>query len=139
MGACNEQPKTMSLGETKDLVLIFTKSSDGTRLNLDSDLAAGDDAIQLQIKKNEGDADPAFVALNLATGITKRTQTGDDEGVADAVIPSTGTLPANANWPAAPDNVGTFRYDVKIVLVSGAVKFAVDPSDLIVKAVVNGA
>jgi hypothetical protein len=129
----------MSLGETKELILIFTKKSDGTRLNLDSDLAAGDDAIQLQVKKNEGDPDPAFIALNLATGITKRAQVDDDIGVADAVIPSTGTLPANANWPVAPANVGTFRYDVKIVLVSGAVKYAVDPSDLIVKAVVNGA
>jgi len=135
----NEQPKSMSLGETKDLILIFTKSSDGTRLNLDADLDAAATAIELQVKVSEGDADPALISLAIGTGITKRTQTGDDIGVADAVIPSTATLPANANWPAAPANVGTFRYDVKIVLVSGAVKYAVDPSDLIVKAVVNGA
>jgi hypothetical protein len=133
----NEQPKSMHLGETKELVLIFTKSSDGARLNLDSELDAGADAIELQVKVLEGDADPALIALAIGTGITKRTQTGDDLGVADAAIPSSATL--GGSWPAAPANVGVFRYDVKIILASGAVKYPVNPSDLIVRAVVNGA
>ena len=98
----NEQPLTMRQGETKDLILIFTKASDGTRLNLDTELAAGDSAIELQVKAAEGDGDPAFIALDLASGITKRTQAGDDLGIADAQIPSSATTTANANWPVAP-------------------------------------
>ena len=132
-----EQPKTMYVGQTKTFKLTFTKKSDGERLNLDTELAAGTDAIELQVKVLEGDADPALIAMDLASGIVKRTQAGDDLGVADATIPSSATT--GGSWPAAPANVGIFRYDVKIILLSGAVDYSVIPSDLVVKAVVNGA
>ena len=132
-----EHPISMRLGQTKTIGLKFTRKSDNQPLNLDTDLAVGDSSIELQVKVQEGNGDPALIALDLASGIVKRTQSGDDIGWADATVPSSATLASP--WPTPPANIGTFRWDVKIVLASGAIDYPVEPSDWIVRPVVNGA
>jgi len=123
----------MILSETRVLAVTFTKQSDGSRLNLDTEVTA----IEFQVKVAEGDADPPLIAKSLSGGIVKRTQSGATLGIADITIGSTDTT--SSPWPAAPANIGAFRYDVVVVLTSGARHYAVAPTDFVVSAAVNPA
>jgi len=128
-----EQPTTVFQGNTKVLAVKFISQSTGLPLDLDTDVTA----IEFEVKKADGDADPAFIHKDLLGGIVKRVQAGDDLGVADITIDSGDTTATNPDWPVAPDNVGVFRYDVVVTLTSGQRYHAIPPSDFIVKAPVN--
>lgn len=124
MGA--EQPLVMRAGNDFVRRLTFTDDNTGDLLNLDTDVTD----IQLQVKAADGDADPALIALSLlTTGIVKLTQSGDTLGQADFTILAAST--------AAPWVPKVYRYDVVVLLTSGARQHAIWPSDLDVRAVVN--
>ena len=124
--------KTLKLfaGDDKIVRLTFTRESDGTRLNLDTDVTE----IEFQVKPAEGGADPALITLNMVAapiGIVKLAQVGDTLGQADLTIPSSETSP-----PFVP---GIYRHDVVVILTAGGRNHVVSPSDFIVEMVVNQA
>lgn len=110
-------------GETYEYVLTVTE--DGQPRNLDDVVA-----IELQVKSTPGAADPPLVSLSLSSGITRRTQTGDDVGKADILWPSSAlaSVPAGYVWM---DVVCVFPGDPVVR------KYVVKPTYYAVKDVVN--
>lgn len=125
----SQQPYKMLAGDTAVIRLTFRKTSDGELMDLDSEVSE----IELEVKLQDGGADPALIGLTLTGGeIVKLAQAGETLGQADATIASSLTAP-----PFAP---AVYRYDVVATLTpSGARHHGVKPSDFEVVAVVNQA
>lgn len=126
-----EQNVSMFLGESLVLVLKV----------INQDTGAGEDltayqAIEFQVKAADGNADPPLLSKALTGGITLRAQSGDTLGQAEIAILTADTT-TNPNWPDAPGNVGSFRYDVVGIQTGGDRDVIIPPSDWVVKQVVN--
>jgi hypothetical protein len=119
--ASRTQPLRLIAGESKRWIFTVV-DLDGRR----SDLSSAS-AIEFQVKKADGDPDPALVAKALGTGITLLDQTSAaTRGQFQVDLGSSDTALA----------AGTYRYDV-VVVVSGRRHFVVEPSDFKVIAAVN--
>lgn len=119
-----EVPLALLAGETRTLAVTVSRRSDGTNLNLLTEVSA----IELQVKAQDGDADPPLISKSIGSGITVRSpQTGDDLGVCDVVIDAADTSSL----------AGVYRWDLVVLLASGERLFGVRPSDFVVSQVVN--
>lgn len=106
------ETKNVYRGETKTFRLTFTNASDGTRLNLDTDVTA----IELEIGDSVNVAPSLAISL-AGGGIVKLTQSGDTLGQADATFSAaqTDTLTTDPKVKWA---------DVVVILTGGARKVA---------------
>jgi len=136
--SCNETTMRVIQGETKTQQLVLRRSN-GELVDLLTELAAGDDAIKLQVRENEM-SDTALITLNLAGGITVRNpQTGTDLGIADIELPPSATIKVadGGTWPDAVENVGLFRWDIRVQLAGGQTFYVVPPSNFVLLASVT--
>jgi len=122
---CLKQPKLVKRGEDLSWTLTVTRTSDGSRVNLDTELIAGATGLELEISA-EVETVPT-VQLAVGTGITKLAQSGATLGQATIVV--TGTQ--NDVVPA------TKKYDVFMTLLGGARKCIVPASNYVIEGVVN--
>lgn len=122
---CLKQPKFVKRGEDLSWTLTVTRTSDGSRVNLDTELVVGATGIELEISTAVEVA--PTVQLAVGTGITKLTQGGSTLGKATVVV----TGAQNDVSPA------TLKYDVFITLLGGARKCIVPASDYVIEGVVN--
>ena len=125
-----EQAQAIFLGES--LVLLLTVTDQGTGDPFDLSTYT---AIEFQVKASDGAADPPLISKSLGSGIT--LVGGGTGGQAQVAINTSDTTTANPEWPAAPGNVGTFRYDLVGIDGSGDRDVLIPPSNFRVKPVVN--
>jgi hypothetical protein len=107
-------------GQTEEWVLSITQV-DGSPEDLTGE------AVEFEVKKYEGEADPPALHLEVGAGLTVRAQTGQDVGKADLLATSTQTFALAA---------GTWHYDVFVTRQGGARKRAMF-GRLVVKNIVN--
>lgn len=122
----SSQPWKMLAGDTEVIRLTFRSDLDDSLMNVDTDISQ----IELEVKAEDGGADPALIRLTLTGGeIVALAQSGDTLGQADASIPSGLTAP-----PFAP---GRYRWDVVAIKTNGDRFHSILPSDFEVQDVVN--
>ena len=86
-------------------------------------------AIEFQVKDADGDSDPPLISKSIGSGIT--LVGGGTGGQFDIALDPSDTS-------SSPDlAIKTFRYDVVVVLSTGARHYVIPPSDFTVVAVVN--
>jgi hypothetical protein len=87
------------------------------------------DAIELQLKRNPGDADPPLAFLSIGGGITLRDQ-DTEMGYADVVTPV--DMLTGSGTPA-----GVYYFDVCVILPGPIRRYVVKPTKVVVRDVVN--
>jgi hypothetical protein len=111
-------------GETKVWRFTIWNDEDDTRL----DLSAYTD-FEFEVKNDTGDADPADISKNVASGIEVLTQSGDTIGQLEVTLtpPDTSALVA-----------GVYKYDLWGLI--GSERYLLSkPADFTIEPVVNGA
>lgn len=126
------QPKYMYHGESKTFRVTTTNESDDSRVDLTGCV------IEFQVKPADGDPDPPT--------ISKRYPGYDDGGAEGIVLLDQGVAATRGQFEVyiqSSDTSGltpaVFRYDVVVVLTTGARHLVVPPSDFDIRAVVNQA
>lgn len=125
-----ESPLTIYVGQRRVYELTARDKDSGELLDLSIY-----SAMEFEVKAAEGDADPALIAKTLGAGIVVPTQTGSDIGKAQVTISTADTT--TTPWPAAPNNVGVFRYDLIGIDGNGQRDVLIAPSDFVVEDLVN--
>lgn len=128
--ACLESPVRIIVGEALRLLITVEDGDTGELF----DLSVFAD-LELEVKVADGDGDPALLAKSIGSGVTVLPQTGATLGQAEIAITTTDT--STTPWPAAPGNIGVFRYDVVGIDGAGERTILVPPSDFIVSPGVN--
>jgi hypothetical protein len=122
--ALAETPLALLAGETRTLAVTVTRRSTDAFVNLLTEVSA----IELQVKAQDGDADPPLISKSVGSGIVIRDpQTGDDLGVCDITLDPADTASLS----------GVYRYDLVVTLTGGERLYGIRPSDFVVDPVVN--